>query len=70
MRSRDRSAPTTANQRVQEVASILARGLLRLHTRDALASSVDPHLTAENPPKSSQDCLEVPGTTVLSGHPS
>jgi hypothetical protein len=69
MRSRDRSALTTANQRLEEVARILARGLLRLHTRAALAAAPDPHFTAENSPKSTQDCLEVPRATVLSGHP-
>jgi hypothetical protein len=69
MRSRDRSAPTTTNQRIQEVATILARGLLRLHTRAALAAASDPQFAAKNPRKSAQDCLEVPRTTVLSGHP-
>jgi hypothetical protein len=58
MRSRYESAPTSPEQRQQEVAAILARGLLRLHARAALAAAHDLRPTSEKPPKSSQDCLE------------
>jgi hypothetical protein len=58
MRSRYESARSTHGQRQQEVATILARGLLRLQARAALAAAPALRPAAEKPPKSSQDCLE------------
>ncbi len=58
MRSPSDLAPVTPEQRLSEVDAILAHGLLRLHSRAALAAAPDPRPAANNPPKSSQDCLE------------
>jgi hypothetical protein len=59
MRPLDDPAELTANERLGEVASILAAGILRLRARAALSTE-----SAENShPKilleSGQDCLEV-----------
>ena len=50
---------------LREVAGILAAGILRLRARAALPGAQPGQ---ENLPKSSEDGLEVPGETVLSGH--
>ncbi len=47
-----------AEERIADVAAILARGLLRLYSRAALAGAPNPLPVAEELPKSSQDCLE------------
>lgn len=47
-------ANMTPEQRLDEVASILARGILRLHGRVSAHAS-----PAENPPESSTTCLEL-----------
>lgn len=51
------------DERLDEVASILAAGLLRLRNRAALPQAGD----QENPPESGRAGLEVPAETVLSG---
>jgi hypothetical protein len=61
MRSLDDSAHSTPEQRLIHVATILARGLLRLHARSALTPSLPAVSTPEKPPESGQDCLELPG---------
>lgn len=67
MRPHDDPAAMTADERLREVAAILAAGILRLRSRAALP---DPGQLSgpKNPPKSGQDCLEVSGETVLSVH--
>jgi hypothetical protein len=60
MRSLDDSAQTTPEQRLADVATILARGLLRLHSRSALTPNRPAISDAEKPPESDQDCLELP----------
>ena len=58
----------TPDQRRAAVANILAAGILRLRTRDALSDdSADPPAPRKlsNPGSS---CLEVPDETVLSVH--
>lgn len=48
-------ADMTPEQRLDEVASIFARGIVRLHGRVLPRSGPD-----ENPPESSTTCLELP----------
>ncbi len=48
-------AEMTADQRLDEIASIFARGILRLHGRVPGHSA-----PAENLPESSATCLELP----------
>jgi hypothetical protein len=57
----------TPDDRLREVAAVLACGLLRLHARP---SAPDPagHPASKNLPDSSPNCLELPGETVLSVH--
>ena len=58
-----------ANNRLRELATIFAAGSLRLRSRIGLPDPGE-HADAKNPLKSGQDCLEVPGETVLSVHTS
>jgi hypothetical protein len=60
MRCLDDSAQNTPEQRLTAIATILARGLLRLHARSALTSNPPSISDAEKPPESDQDCLELP----------
>jgi hypothetical protein len=53
----------TPEDRLREIAALLAVGLLRLQSRPAAE-----HPGPEKPPKSSPNCLELPGETVLSVH--
>ena len=68
MRPCDAPSSLTPDQRRVAVANILAAGILRLHTRDALSEE------SGNPPapkklsKPGSSCLEVPDETVLSVH--
>jgi hypothetical protein len=64
MRHDDDAAPMSPAERRAAVAAILALGVLRLRQRVALPPENDP----KKNPKSGQDCLEVPGKTVLSVH--
>jgi hypothetical protein len=52
-----------SDERLREIAAILAAGILRLHARAALPTPEKP----ETPP---QNCLEVRAETVLSVHTS
>jgi hypothetical protein len=57
----------TDDQRLREIARILARGVLRLRARVALPPAV--HLPCPQIlPESGPNCLEVPPETVLSVH--
>lgn len=68
MRSIDDPALLTPEQRLAEVTSILAAGVLRLHTRAAIRDDPVQLLTPGNLGKSGSPGLEVPGETVLSVH--
>ncbi len=68
MRSIDDPALLPPDQRLSEVAGILAVGVLRLHIRAAIPDGAEQLPAAENPAKSDSPCLEVPGETVLSIH--
>jgi hypothetical protein len=61
------SPSPTADERLREVASILAAGILRLRARAALAAAPDP-LDPRILLGLGQDCLDVPLETVLSVH--
>ena len=65
MRSFDDPSTLTPDERLSEVASILAAGVLRLHAGAALSGD---HLGPEKPPNSGPTGLEVSGETVLSVH--
>lgn len=54
------------DDRLREVATILAASILRLRARVALPTEKD--ADSKNLPKSDQNSLEVPGETVLSVH--
>ncbi|GIW90600.1 MAG: hypothetical protein KatS3mg109_1032 [Pirellulaceae bacterium] len=56
-----------ADERLHEVAGILAAGVLRLHSRVALPAHAQDS-GPRKPPEPGEDCLEVPGKTVLSVH--
>jgi hypothetical protein len=55
MRSSEDAAPMSPEQRLQEVAAILGKGILRLRTRGGLNCNqpdpVDPNDTSENSPR-------------------
>ncbi|GIW80434.1 MAG: hypothetical protein KatS3mg105_2241 [Gemmatales bacterium] len=79
MRPHDDPAALTADERLREVAAILAAGVLRLRSRNALLAdplTLHPLPKGEgrgegapkNLPESVQDCLEIPAETVLSVH--
>jgi hypothetical protein len=63
VRESDRS---DASERVRELASILTRGVLRLHSRTALVTEPGQHGPPEKPHNSSPDCLELGAETRLS----
>jgi hypothetical protein len=56
-----------ANERLRDIAAILAEGVLRLHSRAALVATGDQASGAENSPNSSLNCLELPSESRLSG---
>lgn len=64
MRPIDDPTPLTPDQRREEVANILAAGVLRLHARAALA----PQCTPKKSPELTTGRLEVSDETVLSVH--
>jgi hypothetical protein len=68
MRPIDDPTFLTPDERLAEVASILAAGILRLHARAAMPDDAEPRLAPENPAESGSSGLEVPGETVLSVH--
>jgi hypothetical protein len=57
--------PMTPEQRLQELAEILAAAIVRLRLRAALPDRVP---GAEKPPESVANCLKVPRQTVLNVH--
>lgn len=58
----------TPDERLSEVASILAAGVLRLCARTLPASDAPKHSAPKNPEESASSCLEVLDETVLSVH--
>ena len=68
MRPIDDPSSLTPDQRLAEVASILAAGILRLDARAAMPDDVAGQVALANPPESASSCLEVSDETVLSGH--
>lgn len=68
MRSIDDPAHLTPDQRLAEVASILAVGVLRLHMRAAIPDDAGQIPVPENLGKSDSPGLAVPSETVLSVH--
>lgn len=68
MRSADDPVALTPQERLLEVATIFADGILRLRARAALPANPDQPSPLKNVADNSQDCLEVPGETVLSVH--
>jgi len=65
---RPQTDPTsmTADERLREVAAILAADLLRLRARSALPTDPGQVPGPENPSETGPDCLEVPGEIGLS----
>jgi hypothetical protein len=61
-------AVLTTAELFRELAGILAAGILRLRDRAALAADPGEHSAPKNPEKTGDNCLEVPGKTVLSVH--
>jgi hypothetical protein len=68
MRPHDDPTAMTADERLREVAAILAAGILRLRSRAALPGDPDLYRGSIYPPQSTQDCLAVSAQTVLSVH--
>jgi hypothetical protein len=68
MRPHHDPAAMTADERLHEVAAILAAGILRLRSRAALPTDPDQVSGPKNLPESGQGCLEVSGETVLTVH--
>jgi hypothetical protein len=68
MRPETDPARMTADERLREVAAILAAGLFRLRARSALPTNPGQVPGPENLPETGPDCLEVPAETVLSVH--
>ena len=61
--------PSQQNERMREVASIFAAGILRLHTRAALTPATSTLAVSENLSNSAPNGLEVLPETRLSVHP-
>ena len=68
MRPIDDPTSLTPDERLAEVAGILAAGVLRLHTRMALSPDVAGLSGRKNLAESAAPGLEVPDETVLSVH--
>ena len=68
MRPYDDPTVMTADERLREIAAILAAGILRLRSRAALLADSGRATSRENSPDCGQDCLEVSTETVLSVH--
>ena len=68
MRPIDDPSSLTPDERLAEVANLLATSILRLHSRAALSNDVARRSSPENPPESAAACLEVSDETVLSVH--
>lgn len=68
MRPFDDPSSLTPEQRRAAVANILAAGILRLHTRDALSGESAETPAPKKLSKPGSSCLEFPDETVLSVH--
>jgi hypothetical protein len=69
MRPIDNSSFLTPDERLSEVAGILAVGVLRLHARAALPENeLKPAQITDIPSQSGHACLDVSKKTVLSVH--
>ncbi len=68
MRDDQRPTEMTADQRLDELAAILATGLLRLHGRSGDSADCAPS-SAEFPPKAGLQGLELSGTSRLTVTP-
>jgi hypothetical protein len=68
MHPHDDSAPLTSDQRLREVAAILAAGILRLHARATPPPDPVQVSAPKDPPESGHVSLEVQEETVLSVH--
>lgn len=66
MRPIDDPSRLTPDERLSEVAGILAAGILRLRARAALPDKPGDSDGPENPGERGVSCLEVPEETVLS----
>ena len=58
----------TPDQRLRDLAAILARGVLRLHSRAALTINPGQHADPEKPQNLGENCLELPPETRLTVH--
>ena len=58
----------TPDQRLSEVAGILATGILRLHSRAALTDGESEDPAPKSVEDSASSCLELSAETVLSVH--
>jgi len=68
MRPIDDPSFLTPDERLAEVAGILATGILRLHVRAALSPDASERPAPKNLAESGTSCLEVSEETVLSVH--
>ena len=68
MRPHDDPAAMTDDERLHEVAGIIAAGILRLRARAALPTCPAQHAAPKDSRESDRNCLEVPAETVLSVH--
>lgn len=66
MRPIDNPSRLTPDERLSEVAGILAAGILRLRARAALPEEPGDSGDPENPDERGVSCLEVSAETVLS----
>jgi hypothetical protein len=64
----DDAGMPTDDERLREIAALLAAGLLRLRCRAALIPGPAVAPGPKNPPDSSLNCLEVSGEVRLSVH--
>jgi hypothetical protein len=69
MRPHDDPAAMTADERLREVARILAAGILRLRSRAALPADPGQHSGPKNPLESGPGCLELPAAWPCDSSP-
>ena len=68
MRSFAFPADLTPDERLAELADILAAGVLRLRARAALSGAASGEVAPKESDRGGVSCLEVPTETVLSVH--
>jgi hypothetical protein len=56
----------TVAERLREIATVLAAGILRLHSSAVLPTDSGTRANLKNPPESGADSLEVSESSVLS----